>query len=64
LSYKESVRHRDDYGTAPVIAYPCEPVPSRQVFEETIMRLMNEHPDWSQVRVRQRALVEMYKEKI
>lgn len=38
----------------------CEPVPDRRVFEQAILRLMLDHPDWSQVRVRQRALVEMY----
>jgi hypothetical protein len=40
----------------------CEPVPSRAVFEQTISDIRAAHPDWSAIRVRQRALVEMYKE--
>ena len=59
LSYKENVRHRT-YGSAPVMAQPCEPAPNLYQFERTYERLRAEHPDWSAVRVRQRAMVEVY----
>lgn len=57
LSQKKSHRRKavkEDYQRC------CEPLPDRRVFEQALLRLMIDHPDWSQVRVRQRALVEMY----
>lgn len=42
----------------------CEPRPSDAVLEQCFARIYNAHPDWTRVRVWQRALVEMYLEKL
>lgn len=39
---------------------PCNPVPPRELMERAYVRIRNANPDWTTVRVRQRAMVEMY----